>query len=93
MAGARNLDTDSGLLRRMSPGRNFAAVTPSDTVKLATGLSRIYVGGAGAVAVKNSAGVSVTFAAVPAGTTLPILTDQVMSTNTTATSIVALGTE
>lgn len=75
-----------------TPLRNFsraAAVTPNDsTVINASGL---YIGGAGAVAVILEGDTSaVTFAAVPVGTVLNISVQKVMSTNTTATLILAL---
>lgn len=68
-----------------------AAVTPSDTTII--NCRALYIGGAGNVAVKTTAGATaVTFTAPPVGTILPINIDggQVMSTNTTATLIVAL---
>ena len=65
------------------------ACTPSDsTVVTCHG---IYVGGAGAVAIKTESGAAaVTLAAVPVGTFLPInITEgRVMATNTTATNLV-----
>lgn len=70
-----------------------AAVVPSDAndVTLNGYYSRgLYVGGAGDVAVTMADGSVVTFAAVPAGTLLPVQASRVMATNTTATSIVAL---
>lgn len=64
-------------------------VTPSDsTIVNCRGL---YVGVTGNVAVVTARGGSaVTFVAVPAGSILPVQCSKVMSTNTTATSIVAL---
>lgn len=64
------------------------AVTPSDTAH-GSG-SALFVGGAGDVAVLMSGGETVTFKAVPAGTLLPIQFTRIMSTNTTATNMVAL---
>lgn len=65
------------------------AVTPSDSTVL--GATRaLWVGGAGNVAVTFYKGGTVTFVGVPAGTMLPVVVSQVMSTNTTATSILAL---
>lgn len=72
------------------PAANAAAVTASDTTVLA-GVRSLYVGGGGNVAVRfpgNST--AVVFTAVPAGAILPIQAERVMSTNTTATAIVAL---
>ncbi len=67
----------------------YGAVTKSDTTDLQ--FKRLYIGGAGAVAIKNGPdGTSVTFAAVPAGTQLNVVGTRVMSTNTTATNIVWL---
>lgn len=68
-----------------------AAVTKSDTTVV--NCRALWVGGVGDVAVKTVPGATaVTFTAVPAGTLLPVSIDggQVMSTNTTATLIVAL---
>lgn len=71
--------------------RTAVSVTPNDGADLATTNARIYVGGAGNVAVDVSGtGTNVVFAGVPAGTILPISVDKVYSTSTTATNIVAL---
>jgi hypothetical protein len=68
-----------------------AAVTPDDGANLAQTSRAIYVGGAGNLAVILDRDTSaVTFLAVAAGTLLPIRARRVMSTNTTATSILAL---
>lgn len=82
------------------PSFQFSAVTPSDTKKLTYTNSSsmveekrckgIYVGGAGNLAIKDDAGNAVTFTGVTAGSVYPISTDTIMSTNTTATNIVAL---
>tara|TARA_R100000278_G_C5463842_1_gene161903 strand:+ start:121 stop:624 length:504 start_codon:yes stop_codon:yes gene_type:complete len=50
----------------------------------------IYVGGSGAVEVLLEGGSTVIFAGVPSGAFLPILAKQVISTNTTATDMLAL---
>lgn len=47
----------------------------------------LYIGGAGDVSVVTSGGDIVTFAAVPAGTTLPVEVVKLRATNTTATLI------
>lgn len=74
--------------------RVAVSVTPSDTTVFnpSTGgqLSGIYVGSSGAVAVTTDNGDTVTFAAVPVGTILPITVSKVMSTNTTASLLVGL---
>lgn len=67
------------------------AVTPSDTTIV--NCRAIYIGGAGNVAVKTTKdAAAVTFTAPPVGTILPISVDGgcIMSTNTTATLLVAL---
>jgi hypothetical protein len=69
--------------------RHAIAVTASDSTIVK--YRALYVGGAGDVAVQMLAdGNSVTFKAVPAGTTLWIEVDMVKSTGTTATNIVGL---
>jgi hypothetical protein len=71
-------------------GTSAAAVTKSDTTEL--GPTRaLYIGGAGNVAVMMQGDdAAVTFTAVPVGTILPISVRRVMSTDTTATNIVAI---
>lgn len=68
------------------------AVTKSDSTIV--GPTRaIYVGGTGDVAVimwGDNTATAVVFKAVPVGTFLPINVQKVMSTNTTATQMVAL---
>lgn len=66
------------------------AVTKSDDTVFNPIVRAIYVGGAGALTVRTLSGTSLTFAAVPAGTIIPIRCDQVRSTNTDATNMVAL---
>lgn len=77
-------------MRSMVPTGEFVAVTPHDTTELQRPARSIYVGGAGDVVVKNSAGTSITFKAVPVGSILPVNCTIVMSTGTTATYLVAL---
>lgn len=67
---------------------NAAAVTPHDTNL--NQFKGLYVGGAGAVAVTTVGGQVVTFSGVPAGATLFVEVQKVMSTNTTATLIIGL---
>lgn len=70
---------------------NASAVTKSDSTTFSPAAIGLWVGGAGDVAVRMyGSQTNVTFAAVPAGTTLPIQVDRVLSTGTTATSIVRL---
>lgn len=71
------------------PAYRAAAVTKSDATIV--NARALYIGGAGDVAVTCQEGdTAVTFVGVAAGTILPVAARLVMSTNTTATSIVAL---
>lgn len=74
----------------LSPARHATAVTPDNTTKLATNSRALYIGTGGDVTVLMVEGATVTFTAVPSGTTLPICIQRVNSTGTTATNIVAL---
>mgnify|MGYP000700423410 CR=1 FL=1 len=72
------------------PATNAASVTPNDSTVLDC-TRGLWVGGAGNIAVVMRGGsAAVTFSGVPAGTLLPFRVTKVMSTNTTATLIVAL---
>lgn len=73
-----------------SPASGGEAVTAHDTNEFATVSRGIYVGGAGNVAAVMADGSVLTFVGVPAGTLLPIRCKRINSTNTTATSMVAL---
>lgn len=74
----------------VDPARKVAAVTPSDSTDLGP-VRGLYVGTGGNVAImceQNAA--AVTLVGVPTGTILPVRAVKVMSTNTTASDIVAL---
>lgn len=74
-----------------APGQDAVAVTKSDSTVFTAPTRGVYVGGTGDVAVRMwYSGNSVTFVAVPVGSVLPIAVDQVLSTGTTATSIVRI---
>jgi hypothetical protein len=64
------------------------AITPSDSTIIPVTVA-IWVGVAGAVAVRMADGQSVTFAAVPVGL-FPVQVDMVKSTGTAATTMLAL---
>lgn len=65
----------------------YGVVTPSDTTQL--DFDAIWVGVGGNVAIQKSAGdTAVVFTGVPAGTFLPVKGARVMSTSTTATTMV-----
>jgi len=65
------------------------AITPSDTTGYAQTARRVYVGGAGVVALVNLDD-SVTNFTVPAGGYIDCASKRVNSTNTTATLLVGL---
>ncbi len=75
---------------------NYKTITASDTAKITDPSGKIarcrgvYIGGAGNLAVKDELGNAVTFISLAIGVIHPISTDQIMSTNTTATNIIAL---
>lgn len=72
----------------MFPG-DAAAITKSDSTNLAYP-SVVYVGGTGNVKVTTAQGSTVTFVGVPAGAVIPVQVIRVWSTDTTATSMVAI---
>lgn len=71
------------------PYYDAQVVTKSDAtiIPVTRGL---YVGGTGNVNVRTFNGTTVLISAVPVGAILPIAVDQVLSTSTTATLILAL---
>ncbi len=74
-----------------SPAFSAAAVTPNDSTDLTTFARALYIGSAGDVKVDMvGTGTAVTFAGLAAGTILPVRASRVYSTDTTASSIVAL---
>lgn len=72
------------------PAGSAFAVTKSDATVFSQPTRALWVGGAGDVAVRMLDQTTLTFAAVPAGQLLPIRVDKVLSTGTTATSIVGM---
>lgn len=73
----------------LSPASHAAAVTKSDSADLPTASKRLWVGGAGNIALITVGGDTVTYTSIPAGTYLNVRAARVLSTNTTATNIVA----
>lgn len=71
-----------------SPGRNFAAVTPSDSTDLTYLPRALWVGGSGDLTVVSVAGDTATFSS--ASGWMPIRPARVLATGTTATTIVAV---
>lgn len=72
------------------PASHHYAVTPSDGSDLSPRPRAVYVGGAGDVSMTDAGGAAVTWAGVPAGTTIPFRAVRIRSTGTTATNIVAI---
>lgn len=75
------------------PSDHWVALTKSDSTDITINGKAprsLYVGGAGDVAVERGDGVAVTFVGAAAGSVLPIRPVKLMSTNTTATDVVAL---
>ena len=80
------LNADKG-----APAVTLKSVTPADGSDLPDGPARgLYVGGAGNIAVTTPSGDSVTITGVTQGSVLPFEIARVKSTNTTATSILAI---
>lgn len=73
-----------------APAVHWVSVTPSDATILPAGCRGLWVGGTGNIALQSSAGTTVTFTNVANGTMLSVSPSKVMSTNTTATAIIAL---
>lgn len=76
--------------RGTNPADGASAVTPSDGSDLTSVARALYVGGSGDVKIDTPNGDTVTFQDVVAGSILPVRTNKVYSTGTTATNIVAL---
>lgn len=72
------------------PVRNVEAITPSDSVDLTAPTHGIYVGVGGNVAVETENGSTATFTSVLAGSIIPVRAIKVLSTNTTATTLLAM---
>lgn len=75
----------------ISSAYRAVTVTPSDSTVLPDGVRYVWVGGAGNLAVIMAGDTTaVTLTGVPVGSWLRIQVSKIMSTNTTATNIVAL---
>ena len=85
-------DSFSGVgISRNAPAVSAAAITPADSTPLANVPRAIYIGGSGNVSVKMADNNSqVVFFGLSAGTVLSASVSYVNSTNTTATSLIAL---
>lgn len=78
----------SGRSKDIASGYGAAAITPSDSTVIPT-CRGIWVGVTGNIAVRMANGDLVTISNVPVGL-LPVQVDKVLSTNTTATTMLAL---
>lgn len=80
-----------GVIERGAPGQMAVAITPHDSTNFTNGKCRaIWVGGDGNVVIVPPTGSAVTFVGAKAGTIIPMNAIRVNSTNTTATSLVAI---
>lgn len=66
------------------------SITPSDSLDLSEVTRALYIGGGGAVRVVTASGADLTFAAIAAGTMLPVRVCKVMAAGTTATLMLGL---
>ncbi len=73
-----------------SPIRSAQSVTPNDTGDLTVLPRALYVGVGGDLHVTMAGGQEVTYAAVPAGTLLPVRAARVWATGTEASAILAM---
>lgn len=78
----------SGRSKDVAPAYGGAAITPSDSTVIPT-TRAIHVGSTGNIAMRLANGDLVTLTSVAAGV-LTVQVDKVLSTGTTATSLVAL---
>lgn len=83
--------TDSFPKKPISQHSASSAVSLTKSDVTVFGFTRgLYIGGAGDVAVRMRDGNSATFVGALAGTILPIQVDQLLSTGTSATNVLAL---
>ncbi|WP_407496372.1 hypothetical protein [Pseudooceanicola sp. MF1-13] len=73
-----------------APIRGAEAIVPDDAIDLPTLPRAIYVGAGGDISVTLADGDTVTLAAVPAGSFLPLRVSRVFTTGTTAGAMLAL---
>ncbi|WP_425105493.1 spike base protein, RCAP_Rcc01079 family [Ancylobacter sp.] len=89
MATAAKQDAIKASTDKAAPASGIIAVTPSDTVDLATVSRGIFVGTGGNISL-ICGGTTGLFKNVPSGTTLPVCASRVRATGTTAADIIAL---
>jgi len=83
------LSNEKGKAYNVASARSYKAVTKNDTTVLDT-FRALYIGGEGNVKVGLDDGTAVIFVGLSAGSILPVYGNRVYSTDTTATSMVAL---
>ena len=77
----------SKILKNIWAPEDFGALTPSDSTQ-GFAIRGVFVGTGGDIAVKNLNDETITFKNVADGTYLPVVTETVLSTGTTATDLV-----
>jgi len=77
--------------RLLQTFQDAAAITTNDTVDIARPAAALYIGTAGNIVLKTMNNTTITFLAVPVGI-LDISIRRVLSTNTTASGLIALYT-
>ena len=73
-----------------SPATDAVAITPDDTVPLATPSRALYIGEGGDLRVEMLSGNIVTLPALIGGAVYPFRVNKVLATGTTATGIISL---
>lgn len=71
---------------RMGIATDAFSITPSDSTTQRA--QAVYVGAAGNVALRTEDGTTLTFSGAQAGTILPVKTNQILATGTTATNLI-----
>lgn len=77
-------------LDSISTSHDGFSITPSDSTNFTNVARAIYVGTGGNVVLVTQMGTVLTFANVPAGTTLGVRAKRVNSTSTTASNLIGL---
>lgn len=73
-----------------SPAIDGSMIVPDDSGDLAHVTRAVYVGNGGQIAAQLASGSTITLAAVPSGTLLPLRVRRVMATGTSAGDLVGL---
>lgn len=73
-----------------APASHGFSIAPSDTLDLPEATRAVYVGSGGTLALRLVSGATVTLSGVPGGTLLPLRSDRILATGTTAGALVGL---